>query len=202
MTLLATLGKVVAFVVLMLVAGARLLPWLLECVVRTGSRELFTLAVVTIAVGVAFASAELFGVSFALGAFFAGLVVNESDHSRSAPQTRRGLAGAICFFAVGVKFRFGYDDSLNVVGVHCVGCITGALLTGVFASKLINPAGADGLLNGNPSQLLIQLIAVGASVVFAFAGSLILLKIVDAMVGLRVADDEEQMGLDLTSKRE
>ena len=60
------------------------------------------------------------------------------------------MAGAMCFFAVGVKFRLGYDDSLDVVGVHCVGGITGALLTGVFATKLINPAGADGLLNGNP----------------------------------------------------
>ena len=112
------------------------------------------------------------------------------------------IAGAICFFAVGIKFRFGYDDSLDVVGIHCAGGITGALLTGVFASKLINPAGADGLLNGNPSQLLTQFIAVAASVAFAFAGSLILLKIVDAVVGLRVAEEDEQMGLDLSQHSE
>jgi ammonium transporter, Amt family len=112
------------------------------------------------------------------------------------------IAGAVCFFAVGAKFRFGYDDSLDVVGVHCVGGITGALLTGVFASKLINPAGADGLLNGNPGQLLIQLIAVVASVAFAFAGSSILLKLVDAMVGLRVDVDEERLGLDLSQHSE
>ncbi|MGO9057118.1 MAG: ammonium transporter [Candidatus Binataceae bacterium] len=112
------------------------------------------------------------------------------------------IAGAICFFAVGIKFRLGYDDSLDVVGVHCVGGITGALLTGVFASKLINPAGADGLLNGNPGQLLTQLIAVAASVAFAFAGSLLLLKLVDALVGLRVTEDEEQMGLDLSQHSE
>jgi len=112
------------------------------------------------------------------------------------------IAGAICFFAVGVKFRLGYDDSLDVVGVHCVGGITGALLTGVFASKLINPAGADGLLNGNPSQLLTQFIAVVASVAFAFAGSLILLKIVDAVVCLRVDEEDEQMGLDLSQHSE
>jgi Amt family ammonium transporter len=112
------------------------------------------------------------------------------------------LAGAVCFFAVGFKFRAGYDDSLDVVGVHCVGGITGALLTGVFATRLINPSGADGLLSGNPGQLLIQAVAVLASVAFAFAGSLVLLKVVDALVGLRVADEEEQMGLDLSQHSE
>jgi CPA2 family monovalent cation:H+ antiporter-2 len=105
--LLATLGNVVTFVVLMLAAGARLLPWLLECVVRTRSRELFTLAVVTIALGVAFASAEVFGVSFALGAFFAGLVVNESDHSGRAAAELLPIqdAFAVLFFvSVGMLF--------------------------------------------------------------------------------------------------
>ncbi len=112
------------------------------------------------------------------------------------------IAGAICFYAVSVKYHFGYDDALDVVGVHCVGGITGAMLTGVFASKLINPAGADGLLNGNPSQLLIQFVAVAASMAFAFAGSLILLKLVDGLVGLRVDSDEEHLGLDLSQHSE
>jgi Amt family ammonium transporter len=112
------------------------------------------------------------------------------------------IAGAICFYAVSIKYHFGYDDSLDVVGVHCVGGITGALLTGVFASKLINPAGADGLLNGNPSQLLIQFVAVAASMAFAFAGSLVLLKLVDGLVGLRVDSEEEHIGLDLTQHSE
>ncbi len=112
------------------------------------------------------------------------------------------IAGAICFYAVSIKYHFGYDDALDVVGVHCVGGVTGALLTGVFASKLINPAGADGLLNGNPSQLLIQFIAVVASMVFAFAGSYILLKLVDGLVGLRVDSEEEHIGLDLTQHSE
>ncbi|HKD65749.1 MAG TPA: ammonium transporter [Candidatus Binataceae bacterium] len=112
------------------------------------------------------------------------------------------VAGAICFFAVGVKFRIGYDDSLDVVGVHCVGGIIGALLTGIFATTLINPAGANGLLNGNPRQLFIQAVAVAASLAFAFAGSLILLKVVDAVVGLRVEGDEEQVGLDLSQHSE
>ena len=79
-----TLAKVAAFVARMLLAGARLLPWLLDAVVRTGSRELFTLAVVAVALGVAYGAAALFGVSFALGAFFAGVVINESDHSHRA----------------------------------------------------------------------------------------------------------------------
>ena len=59
-----------------------------------------------------------------------------------------------------MKSRFGYDDSLDVVGVHCVGGIRGALATGVFASVAVNAAGADGLLNGNPRQLLMQIVAV------------------------------------------
>jgi len=111
-------------------------------------------------------------------------------------------AGIVCFFAVRVKFTVGYDDALDVVGVHGVGGTLGALLTGVFASKLINPAGANGLLSGNPSQVLIQLVAVLASISFAFVGSLILLKVTDVMVGLRVHTDEERMGLDLSEHEE
>jgi CPA2 family monovalent cation:H+ antiporter-2 len=129
MTLLATLGKVAAFVVLMLVAGARLLPWLLESVVRTRSRELFTLAVVTIAVGVAFAAAELFGVSFALGAFFAGLVVNESDHSGHAGAELLPIqdAFAVLFFvSVGMLF----DPSILITQAPKVLSVTAIILVG------------------------------------------------------------------------
>src|SRR5262249_24021324 len=79
-----TLGKVGLFVALMLLIGTRLFPWLLRRVERTGSRELFTVAVTALALGVAFGSAQLFGVSFALGAFFAGVVINESDLSHRA----------------------------------------------------------------------------------------------------------------------
>jgi K+:H+ antiporter len=102
-----TLGKVAAFVGLMLLAGARLLSWLLDAVVRTGSRELFTLAVVAVALGIAFGAAELFGVSFALGAFFAGMVINESDHSHRAAADLQPLqdAFAVLFFvSVGMLF--------------------------------------------------------------------------------------------------
>jgi CPA2 family monovalent cation:H+ antiporter-2 len=102
-----TIGKVVVFIGLMLVAGVRFFPWLLSHVERTGSRELFTLAVVALALGVAFGSAKLFGVSFALGAFFAGVVVNESDLSHRAAKDLRPLQDAftvLFFVAVGMLF--------------------------------------------------------------------------------------------------
>jgi len=102
-----TLGKVAAFAALMLVVGTRVFPWLLKRVESTGSRELFTLAVIALALGVAFGSAELFGVSFALGAFFAGVVINESDLSHRAATDLQPLqdAFAVLFFvAVGMLF--------------------------------------------------------------------------------------------------
>jgi Amt family ammonium transporter len=111
-------------------------------------------------------------------------------------------AGVICFFAVRMKPRFGYDDALDVVGVHAVGGIFGALATGLFASALVNPAGANGLFYGNPRQLAIQAVGVVATIVFSGVGSSILLKVTDAMVGIRVTDDEEQLGLDLSQHNE
>jgi CPA2 family monovalent cation:H+ antiporter-2 len=102
-----TLVKVVAFIAIMLVVGARLLPFILDQVARTGSRELFTLTVVAAALGIAFGSAELFDVSFALGAFFAGLVVNESDHSHRAAAELQPLQDAfvaLFFVSVGMLF--------------------------------------------------------------------------------------------------
>jgi Amt family ammonium transporter len=89
-----------------------------------------------------------------------------------------------------------------VVGVHGVGGIWGALATGLFASKAMNAAGADGLFFGNPSQLGIQFIAVLTTVVYSFVLSWILLKIVDAIFGLRVAKEDEIAGLDLTEHQE
>jgi CPA2 family monovalent cation:H+ antiporter-2 len=102
-----TLGKVVAFVGLMLIVGKRVFPWLLRRVEKTGSRELFTLSVIALSLGVAFGSAELFGVSLALGAFFAGMVVHESDLSHRAAQELLPLQdafGALFFVAVGMLF--------------------------------------------------------------------------------------------------
>jgi len=107
MALAITLGKVVAFVVFMLVVGRRAIPWILQRTAGTGSRELFTLAVLAIAMGVAFGSAELFGVSFALGAFFAGMLLNESEFSHQAAQDSLPMrdAFAVLFFvSVGMLF--------------------------------------------------------------------------------------------------
>jgi Amt family ammonium transporter len=113
-----------------------------------------------------------------------------------------GVAGAVCFGACTLKPRLGYDDSLDVVGVHCVGGTTGALLTGLFASKAVNPAGADGLFFGNPAQLGIQAVAVLTTLVFCFVGASVLLKVVDALVGLRVYEEDEVVGLDLSQHGE
>ncbi len=113
-----------------------------------------------------------------------------------------GIAGVVCFSACNLKPRIGYDDSLDVVGVHGVGGTIGALLTGVFASKAVNPAGADGLLYGNPTQFWIQCVAVAVSLTFCFVGAFTLLKIVDAVVGLRVYEEDEVIGLDLSQHGE
>ncbi len=112
------------------------------------------------------------------------------------------VAGVVCYLAVRMKPRLGYDDALDVVGVHGVGGTWGALATGLFASAAVNPAGANGLFFGNPGQLLVQLAAVAASISFAFVGSLILLKLTDALVGLRVSDEAEVIGLDLSEHDE
>jgi Amt family ammonium transporter len=112
------------------------------------------------------------------------------------------VAGVLCYLAVLAKPKLGYDDSLDVVGVHCVGGIVGALCTGLFATKLVNPAGGDGLFFGNPGQFVIQLIAVGVTLVFSFVVSYILFKILDATMGLRVSAEDEVAGLDITEHQE
>lgn len=111
-------------------------------------------------------------------------------------------AGAACYGAVVWKGRLGYDDSLDVVGMHGVGGVLGILAVGLLASKAINPAGADGLFFGNPGQLGVQLLTAGVSLVFAFLGTLIILKLVEWTVGLRVAVDEEERGLDISQHEE
>jgi Amt family ammonium transporter len=107
------------------------------------------------------------------------------------------LAGIVCAYAVGLKLKFGFDDALDVVGVHAVGGIVGALSIGFLAEKAINPAGADGFFHGGGLTLLgHQAVAVGAAVTFAFVASWILLKLIDMTIGLRVRPDQEVMGLD------
>ena len=111
-------------------------------------------------------------------------------------------AGVLCYTAVMLKPLFGYDDALDAVGVHGIGGSWGALATGLFASKAVNSAGADGLFFGNPAQLGIQAMAVLVTIVFVFVGTLIILAIVDAIMGLRVNEEEERSGLDLSQHDE
>jgi len=113
-----------------------------------------------------------------------------------------GLAGMICYGGVLLKAKLGYDDSLDVVGIHGFGGTWGALATGLFASTMVNPDGADGLFFGNPAQLWIQLVSVAATMAFAFIMTLIILKVVDLMVGLRVTEEEEEIGMDISLHNE
>jgi ammonium transporter, Amt family len=114
-----------------------------------------------------------------------------------------GAAGVICFWSTSyVKNKFGYDDSLDAFGVHGVGGSVGALLTGVFATKFINPGAGDGLLHGNPGQLWNQFIAVAVTWVFAIVMTFIIIKVVDLVIGLRLKPDEEIEGLDSTQHGE
>ena len=105
-------------------------------------------------------------------------------------------AGLACFYAVNLKARIGYDDSLDVVGVHMVGGIVGALLTGVLASTAVNAFG------GGAGQLGKQAVAVGATLAFSFIATMAILKVIDVLVGLRVSEDEEVVGLDLSQHSE
>ncbi len=112
-------------------------------------------------------------------------------------------AGVIPWFAVThFKNLLGYDDTLDAFGVHGVGGIWGAIATGIFATKTVNPAGADGLLYGNPALLWIQVKAVIITVVYSFVVGIVLLKAVDIVMKLRVTEHEERVGLDLTQHRE
>ncbi|MBN1842682.1 MAG: ammonium transporter [Deltaproteobacteria bacterium] len=113
-----------------------------------------------------------------------------------------GIAGVICYMGVLAKSKLGYDDSLDVVGIHGLGGTWGALATGLFASIAVNPDGANGLFFGNPGQLWIQFVSVIATCVFAFVMTLIIFKIVDCTMGLRVTDEEEVRGLDITQHSE
>jgi Amt family ammonium transporter len=113
------------------------------------------------------------------------------------------VAGVVCFLAISLKYRFRYDDALDVIGVHLVGGIVGSLLVGVFATRAVNANGRDGLLAGGGLQLLgEQALAVGVTMIFSFSVSFVLAKAIDATIGLRVTPDEEIEGLDTTQHAE
>jgi Amt family ammonium transporter len=117
------------------------------------------------------------------------------------------ITGVFCFFmVVKVKAIFGYDDSLDAFGVHGAGGTMGAILTGIFASSAINPifgAGkATGALEGNPHQLLNQLTGIGIAWGLSIVGTLIILVIVDKTIGMRVSEEDEREGLDISQHGE
>src|SRR5215470_12502771 len=150
----------------------------------------------------------------AISGSVAGLVAITPASGFVAPMPALAIglvAGVACYLAVTkVKARFGYDDSLDAFGVHGVGGTVGALLTGVFASSLVNPVFKDaqgsatpvGLIEGNGRQLLNQSAGVTIAWVLAAAGSLVILKVVNALIGLRVPDEQEVQGLDLSQHGE
>ncbi|MBN1384352.1 MAG: ammonium transporter [Elusimicrobia bacterium] len=113
------------------------------------------------------------------------------------------LAGIVCYIAVAiVKLKLSYDDSLDAFGVHGIGGIIGTLATGLFAQKMVNASGANGLFFGNPSQFNVQLIGVVAIAAYSIAVTFIILKVLDAVMGLRVSNEEEVIGLDITQHEE
>lgn len=112
------------------------------------------------------------------------------------------FAGVACYFACAkMKQKFGYDDSLDAFGVHGVGGTVGALLTGVFASKHLSP-GHYGILHGMPGQMVPQIVSIVATAIFALIGTFIILKVLDALMGLRVSQDDEVQGLDVSQHGE
>jgi Amt family ammonium transporter len=107
------------------------------------------------------------------------------------------VAGAVCYMAVVWKTKLGYDDSLDVVGIHGVGGVMGILATGLFAS-----IGAQGLFFGNPGQFVIQIVTVVATMAFAMGGTYVILKFLDVTIGLRISAQDEEVGLDLSQHSE
>lgn len=112
------------------------------------------------------------------------------------------VGGGVCYFAINLKSKLGYDDSLDVVGVHGVGGTWGALATGLFACKAINSSGNDGLFFGNFSLIGIQALSVVSAWIYSFVVTLILLKILDWTMGLRVSEEHEINGLDISQHGE
>jgi Amt family ammonium transporter len=112
------------------------------------------------------------------------------------------VAGVVCYSAVMLKVKFSYDDSLDVVAVHGVGGILGTLATGLFATVAVNAGGSNGLFYGNPRQLAVQALAVGVILVYSFVVTYGILKLLEKTMGLRVTDEQEVMGLDLSQHGE
>lgn len=177
---------VTAFVNTMIAAAAGMLGWLLVERIRFG--HFTTLGAASGAV------AGLVAITPCAG-FVGGM----------APIVIGAITGFICFWAVNLKVRFGYDDSLDVVGVHLVGGILGSLLVGLFADTAVNEAGKDGLFFGGGWDLMAeQVIAVAATLVFSFVVTAIIALVLRAVMpgGIRASAEDEETGLDLTQHSE
>ncbi len=111
-------------------------------------------------------------------------------------------AGVFCYLAVQMRHRLHLDDSLDVVGVHGVGGAWGTLAAGLFATVAVNAAGADGLIHGNPGQLGTQALAVGATLGYSLIATIVILRVLDWVMGLRVSEEEEKLGLDISQHGE
>ena len=173
-----------AFLTTNTAAGAAMLGWVLMDYRRQGKPS--TMGAVSGAIAGLVAITPAAGYVSPLAAVCIGLV-----------------AGMICSMAVNIKWKSGYDDALDVVGVHAVGGVVGALAIGIFAATAVNPAGANGLLAGGGLILLgKQLLAVVTAIGFSFGGSWVLLRLIDATIGLRVTHAEEHAGLDLALHEE
>ncbi len=112
------------------------------------------------------------------------------------------VAAVLSYYAMLFRMKRNVDESLDVWACHGIGGAWGAIATGIFATTIVNPAGANGLLYGNPGQLLIQIAAVGVTWIYAFVVTFILAKVIDATIGLRVQDEEEAVGLDISQHAE
>jgi Amt family ammonium transporter len=112
-----------------------------------------------------------------------------------------GVSG-ICYWTLNHRIKWHLDDTLDAFSVHGVGGIFGALMTGVFATRSVNPAGGDGLLYGNPGQLLVQCAAVGSTIAFSALVTFVLLKVIGATMGIRSNDENQSEGLDLVEHGE
>jgi len=179
-----TLAKIGAFVAVMLVVGVRLLPWLLDQIARTGSRELFTVGVVVAALGIAFGSAELFGVSLSLGAFFAGVVINQSDHSHRAAKELQPLedAFAVLFFvSVGMLFdpAILLRQPLQILAVVAIVIFGKSLVAFLIVLAFRYPLGAALMISASLAQIgefsfILVGLAIALDILPAMARDLIL----------------------------
>ena len=165
-------------------AASAMLAWLLVEKLRTGHAS--TLGAASGAVAGLVAITPCAGFVGGMAPIFIGLI-----------------AGAICYLALTLKTRFKFDDSLDVIAVHLVGGILGALLLGFFSDTKVNSLGFDGVLFGGGSKLLVnQLIAIGATFAFSFIVTWVVAKILDATIGLRVSAEDELVGLDQSQHAE